>query len=438
MTSQDIHLVSAFPTGNFGGKTVRVADLNGDGAPELLITQAVYGQRSITCQTAVSLHGEVLWQVGKPAVENGDVYCDLPVQVYDWDGDGRNEVLYIKQAGYAQPILYEENERYREHKICERAARYEGHATLVVLDAQTGQQKATLPMPAAADDCLLFADLTGRGRRQDLIVKDRYWNMWGVSHEGDVLWHWKGSAGHFPAVADIDGDGRDEVFVGYALLDHDGSELFVMDWPGWGDGKEDDYGVPVHQDATYVCQLNDGSWRLLIGNGGIHCLDATGRELWHHLLVFEEAQHVVVGRFSAETELQAAVIDRGYPRTAEGDPACLYLFDVETGRELWRRPQLPGGWVAACMKVCWSDPRGLEELLVYNRGTDAPAAIYDGRGDIVAEFPDPPDGYCRAADVWGDSRDEVILGGPSEIRIYANRRPLAVPTLYNSTVYHGM
>ena len=41
---------------------------------------------------------------------------NLPVQVYDWDNDGRNEVLYVKQAVYAEPLL-----RYWEGQMIEPA-----------------------------------------------------------------------------------------------------------------------------------------------------------------------------------------------------------------------------------------------------------------------------------------------------------------------------
>ena len=42
------------------------------------------------------------------------------------------------------------------------------------------------------------------------------------------------------------------------------------------------------------------------------------------------------------------------------------------------------------------------------------------------------------ADVWGDSRDEVLLFGARGCCIWANARPLAIPTLYNNTLYPGM
>jgi hypothetical protein len=441
------HLVSSFPTADFGADTVRIGDLNDDGAPDLLYTQCVFGQRSITCLTAVTIHGEQLWQVGTPSADNSGVYGDLPVQVYDWDNDGQNEVLYIRQAVYADPVLYETPAYYRDNRICERARRYEGAATMIVLDAATGVEKHSFAIPAPADAGFLFADLTGRGRRQDLVVKDGYWNMWGVSFEGHTLWHWKGSTGHYPAIADVDGDGRDEVFVGYALLDHDGGVLFQKPWPGWGDGAEDPWGVPTHQDAAYIVRLADGSWRLLFGNGGLHCMASDGAELWHHPL--REAQHVVAGRFRGDSEMQVAVIDRGYPRTPEGKPADLLLYDM-AGREVWRRPQLKSGWCAAILDIRWRSPDGLQDILVYKRGLHAPTAIYDGRGDVVDEIQVPAEAlgqddpavpasyYCGRADVWGDGRQEVLTYGRRGTYIHANRSPLAIPTLYNNTLYQGM
>ena len=168
-------LVSAIDTADFGAETVRVGDLDGDGAPDLLFVQSVHATREITCLTATTIQREVLWQVGEPSLDNGVIYSDLPVQIYDWNADGRNEVLYVKQATYAE---WDGSGGWPR----ERATRYEGDATMVVLDGATGEQVETFPLPAPADDCFLFADLTGTGRRQDLIVKDRYWNAYGVAH----------------------------------------------------------------------------------------------------------------------------------------------------------------------------------------------------------------------------------------------------------------
>jgi hypothetical protein len=87
--------------------------------------------------------------------------------------------------------------------------------------------------------------------------------------------------------------------------------------------------------------------------------------------------------------------------------------------------------------------------MVYSRGPGSPVALYDGNGDVVETLPmrHTPDRseearaahyYCTRADVWGDSREEAIFFGSRGACIHANARPLAVPTLYNNTLYPGM
>jgi hypothetical protein len=425
-----VHLVSAIDVKDFGAETLRIGDLDNDGRPDLLFVQSVYGSRQITCLTATDIFGRRLWQTGKPSADHGRIYSDLPVQIYDWDNDGRNEVLYVEQAKY-------DGAPYDGRSIRERAERYEGHTTMVILEGATGREKGRFALPAPADDCFLFADLTGRGRREDLVVKDRYWNMWGVAHDGKVLWHWAGSTGHFPAVADVDGDGRDEVFVGFALIDHDGKVLFSKDPKG------------AHQDVCYLLRPADGKWRLLFGNAGIHCLAADGKELWRHPL--GEGQHVVAGRFRADSEMQLAVVDRTPEPTHRRDAnawAILYLYHLD-GKEIWRRRQQKGDWAIAPLAIRWAGIDAPQGILVYGRGPGRPAVIYDGDGRVVDELPMQyaayrteadrrSEFYALVADVWGDSRDEVILFGARGACIYANARLTPIPTQYNETLYPGM
>ncbi len=80
-TAATRHLVSRIDVKDFGAETLRIGDLNGDGGPDLLFVQCVYGTREITCLSATTIFGEILWQEGDPSSENGRIYCDLPVQV---------------------------------------------------------------------------------------------------------------------------------------------------------------------------------------------------------------------------------------------------------------------------------------------------------------------------------------------------------------------
>ncbi len=425
----DLHLVSVIDVQNFGAETLRVGDLNHDGGPDLLFVQSVRATREITCLTATSIFGEVLWQNGVPSLDHGEIYSDLPVQIYDWDRDGKNEVLYVRQAVYAEPPFDGQTPR-------ERAARYEGNATMAVLDGQTGREKGTFALPAPADDSFLFADLTGRGRREDLVVKDRYWNMWGMGHDASVLWHWEGSTGHFPAIADVDSDGRDEVFVGFALVDHDGKEMFSHDAHG------------AHQDAAWITHGPDHAWQLLFGNGGIHCLAPDGSERWSHPL--GEAQHVVAGHFRDDSPLQYIVIDRTpVPhRRDENAWGILYLYGAD-GTEIWSRKQEKGAWAIAPEPIRWLGHGKPQCVMIYGRGYGQPAVIYDGNGEVVATLPlqytpgrSEADRkmwfYGLVADVWGDEREEVLLFGSRGACIYANAQLNEDPALYNETLYPGM
>ena len=76
-------LVSNIDVRNFGAEQIRIGDLNEDGGPDLLFCQSDYPTRKITCLTAVTVSGEVLWQMGEPSLANGRIYSDLPVQIYD-------------------------------------------------------------------------------------------------------------------------------------------------------------------------------------------------------------------------------------------------------------------------------------------------------------------------------------------------------------------
>jgi hypothetical protein len=266
--------------------------------------------------------------------------------------------------------------------------------------------------------------------------------MWGVAHDARVLWHYAGSVGHYPAIADVDGDGRDEVFVGFALVDHDGKVLFSKDAGN------------AHQDAAFIVKPADGRWRLLFGNGGIHCLGTDGTELWHHPL--GEAQHVIAGRFQTNSPLQFMVVDRTPVPSHRRDAnawAILYLYDLD-GRELWRRQTEKGEWCIATRLIQWHGPGQPDCALIYGfsverQGPPKAARIYDGQGRVVDVLPLEvaampgekefvSDCYGMAADVWGDSREEVILFGSRGFSIYANARPLDQSALYNLTLYPGM
>src|SRR5262249_36337366 len=141
----------------------------------------------ISCLTAVTLEGRVLWQIGRPDPRNGLLTCDTPFQIHDLDGDGRNEVILVKDF------------------------------KLQVLDGRTGQLKRSAWMPPAPPDnnkrpytlvngdALAFLNTSGDRGRRELLVKDRYSNFWVLDNKLNPLWKGRGQTGHYPFPADVDG-----------------------------------------------------------------------------------------------------------------------------------------------------------------------------------------------------------------------------------------
>ena len=165
----------------------------------------------ISCLTAVTLDGQVLWQQGRPNPKNGLLTNDTPFQIHDLDGDGRSEVVLARDF------------------------------QLQVLDGRTGGllRKAWLP-PLARDlkdrpyemnvgDSILFVDLAGIGSPREILLKDRYRGFWIFDKDLTLLWQGDGQTGHYPFPFDVDRDGRQEFLIGYSLWGSDGKRRWSHD-----------------------------------------------------------------------------------------------------------------------------------------------------------------------------------------------------------------
>ena len=146
-----------------------LGDLNGDGHAEMLLIQpdnrqdVRYIPHQVQCLTAFDLQGTMLWQVGTPDVDAGSQGSDYPAQIYDIDGDGVLEVLCVMDG--------------RFH----------------ILDGRSGSVKSIFELPAEhAHDCIIIANLTGKEHASDLILKDRYHQLWAVDNQFNLLWTHKG------------------------------------------------------------------------------------------------------------------------------------------------------------------------------------------------------------------------------------------------------
>ncbi|MFH1569256.1 MAG: hypothetical protein ABIL09_14775 [Gemmatimonadota bacterium] len=188
-----------------GGQWVVAGDVDGDGQAEIVSAQNVNrgDVHHTSAVAAQKLDGTVLWRWGAPRVGRRIWHHDVACQIHDWDGDGCQEVV-----------------------LCTEGA-------LVELDGATGRERRRIPIPAEATDCIVFCDLSGAGRPTDVLVKDRYWQTYAYNRDGKLLWSVREPGGyktaHQPVPVDLDGDGRDEIMAGYAMLNPDGTVRWVYD-----------------------------------------------------------------------------------------------------------------------------------------------------------------------------------------------------------------
>ena len=54
--------------------------------------------------------------------------------------------------------------------------------------------------------------------------------MYALNDDLEVMWHFQSdkNTGHFPFAIDINGDGHDELLVGYNMLDCHGNKMWTM------------------------------------------------------------------------------------------------------------------------------------------------------------------------------------------------------------------
>ncbi|SFE21904.1 hypothetical protein SAMN04487969_101715 [Paenibacillus algorifonticola] len=392
-----------------------LGDLDGDGRMELLLVQPDNRQdvrhipHQVQCLTAYDLQGKLLWQHGKPDPEAGSQGSDYPAQIYDLDGDGKLEVLCVMQDRF------------------------------LLLDGATGTIKESYDLPDPhAHDCIIIANLSGGEHASDIILKDRYHKLWALNRHFELLWTHDGNPGHYPWVYDLDGDGKDEVMAGYDLLDAAGKQR-------WSCIDLDD-----HADCIWVGDVNgDGEPELVIGGSVTVMYSRSGEELWRYEGSIE-SQHIALGRFRSDSPgLQVAGLDR-LVREDDGKGLkgkdALFLLDAK-GQELWKEDRSTDGWLTIIETVSGWREQAPDYILAYRRGGGVFPALYDGYGDVVAEF--PMEGYAVHADLLGGGTEQVVIYSDELASIYASKPKeleqtarqggaLAQPKrLYSSTLYPG-
>ena len=355
---------------------------------------------TVRCLTAIDLDGNVLWQFGEPGsdLDAGLVTCDLPVQIYDIDGDGQDEVLCLKNG------------------------------KLYILDGRNGEVVNVRPLPLSpgqentfgrlVGDAIVIANFRGLDRPGDILIKNRYRQVWALDGDLDLLWTrefptWM--TGHFAQPCDLDGDGRDELVIGYCLLGPDGEMRWSHDWHDHTDEIAIGPFDPNREDVQIALVCGDAGFNILAPDGTV-----LHREMLGH------AQRLSAAKFRSDLPgLQF------YVSTYWGSGGILSLHDCTGKRLIELEPTSLGN---VLNPVNWTGD-GTELALL--SGSREHGGMLDGHGRRVVRFPEDghPEMCAEALDLTGDARDEVVLWDMDRIWIYTQDRPHEGTRIYRPVRY---
>lgn len=409
--------------GDYRFQKAGIADLNGDGKYDFVIKQPSdnidpagdYWVRSPdTYKLEAYLNdGTFLWRKDLGwAIERGIWYS--PYVVYDFDGDGKAEVAV--KTGEGDP-------RDPDGRVTS------GPEYLSLLDGMTGEEKARVDWPSrdqfgnynyASRNQLAVGYLDGKTPCL-IVLRGTYTIMRAIAytwHDGKLteVWNWsgqeerppyRGQGAHFTHCADIDGDGRDEVILGSAVIDDNGQGL-------WSTGLG-------HPDKCYVTDVDPSRPGLEIfyviepghTTNGVCLVEATtGKIIWG---IDRRTYHVGSG-MTADVDPTNPGLECWASEDGKGDPdrnnyggrPPRWLFSAQ-GQLLGEYEKMPG------VTTVWWDADLLREI--------SGGRITKYGGGVLTEGIEGS--QVAWADILGDWREEIITTVPGELRIYTTTIPAA-------------
>ena len=381
------------------------------------VSRDAYG--FISCLTAIDLDGNILWQQGEPSVNSrklGKVSADMPFQVYDIDGDGADEVI----VGRNFEIQILEGATGKVKRSVKTPYSDDDDSTVIGIPFNTYAFERINP------DGIRICNFRGKDRPADILIKDRYCRVYALDGDLNLLWKYKSdkNTGHCPLPVDINGDGRDEVLVGYNMLSADGEKLWS--YPITADHTDEIVMGKFRGDGKGYFACVSGTQGFFIGDfeGNIVAKDRIGH-----------AQRVSVAHYCKDRQgFQIAVTNFW------GHQGVIYLYDSD-GNQIWEMENGMNGNLVT--PVNW-DGSGVE--LILTNADPGKGGLINGDGVRAVAFPD--DGHptlcCEAIDLFGDEREELVCWDYHSMYIYTQEdnpkpqtyHPVKFPH-YNASNYRG-
>lgn len=350
---------------------------------------------------AFTSYGRALWR--RPLVWHDHCFGsanNVPVVVYDLNGDGKAEVIARLQEGDA---VY-----------------------LAVLDGMTGRVRSKTPWTKMVSD---YAKSSTRihmaiaylnGKTPAIVTQTGlYENEVIDAYDGELrrLWQFRsvaetsGSGSHHVDIADVDGDGRDEVFDGTTVLSPNGAIRWSL-YRQHPDIVQIKHILPGSKDRQVFYAVESSM------HAGAYVVDAkTGKVIW---------------KVNREDDPKWQHAHTGFASDIwEGSPGMELMSsrDGHTGKDtvlfsaegkVIVAPFPSGGW----RPINWTGG-AVRELMARN-GTEI--GRFTGKEVEVLPGVKPNEagkGSCNmVADIAGDYRDELICVVDGKVMVFSNIEPI--------------
>ena len=436
----------------YSANDASIGDVDGDGQMEIILKwdpsnahdNAHDGYSGPTLLDCYRLDCTMLWRINLGRnIRSGAHYT--PFIVYDLDGDGRCELM-VKTAdgtidGVGQ-VIGDSTADWRN-----RAGRIlSGPEYITVFDGLTGRALDTKPYTPPLGDVRAWGDSNAnrserylaavgyfggptasavfcRGYYTRSVLAAWDWNgkelsqRWVFDTDDEPWRSYAGQGNHNLRVADVDGDGWDEITYGSMAVDHDGTGLYNTRM-GHGDAIHLIAEPKTNRLFIWDCHENrrDGS----------DLRDARTGEV-----VFQIKSNADVGRCMAAdidpTNLGVEMwsTDSHGVRNMKGEVVCVATDadDPQHNNQL----VMNGRWLSVNFGIWW-DGDLLRELLDHETVTK-----YDWENHAVVDVQKFDGRFnngtksnpCLSADFLGDWREEVIIRNQesTELRIYSTTIP---------------
>lgn len=441
----DIPAPQTMPNGEvatYSPNDCSIGDVDGDGEYEIFLKwdpsnshdNAHNGYTADVFIDCLKLDGTRLWRVNLGRnIRAGAHYTQM--MVYDLDGDGCAEMVVKTSDGTIDgtgKVIGDPAADYREHGKSTLGRIMSGNEYLTIFNGRTGAAMKTIDyLPGRGEngswgdthanrsDRYLAAIAYLDGERPSVVMcrgyytratlaaydwdgKDLKLRWFFDSHSSPELKSYDGQGNHNLRVADVDGDGCDEIVYGACCIDHDGTGLYNTGWK--------------HGDAMHIGAMIPGSDELQVWIGhetkgvGTTLTDArTGK------LYFRIPSNTDVGR------TMAADIDPTNPGWELWSSASGTLRNYR-GEEIGEKPATQN------FAVWWDEDLSRElldgnKVLKFNPQTRKVEEffVFEGATSNNGTKSNP----CISGDLFGDWREEVLMRSSDnrELRLYVSTEP---------------